>query len=125
MICYHGGPPGLKVGARILPASVTGVKSSAEFGAAGVCDPGKVYVTPDPRAAAMFASLHPSGDGRVYKVRTVGGVAYDPDCTAPGLSYVCDAAVIVGRVRVKRKALNRIRRVMMQETGLSADLRPP
>lgn len=113
MICYHGGPPGLKVGQSILPAKVTGARSTAAYGAEGVCDPSKVYVTPDARAAAMFASMHPSGDGRVYKVETVGEVTYDPDCSERGLSYVCEAAVIVGQVKVKRKTLRRVRAVMM------------
>lgn len=113
MICYHGGPPGLRIGQRILPASETGARSTAVYGAAGVCDPNKVYVTPVPQAAAMFASMHPSGDGQVYRVRTVGEVVHDPDCSQHGLSYVCDAAVIVGRVRVKRKTLRKIRKAMI------------
>ena len=115
LICYHGGPAGLKVGQRILPAGQTGARSTASYGAAGVCDPDRVYVTPDPKAAAMFASMHPSGDGRVYKVETVGQVEYDPDCQVPGLSYVCEAAVIVGRVKVKRKTLRKIQKIMLSE----------
>lgn len=116
MICYHGGPPGLKVGQRILPARVTGVRSTAEYGAAGICDPNKVYVTTDPLAAAIFASMHPSGDGRVYKVETIGAVTHDPDCNEDGLSYVCEAARIVGRVKVKRKDMRRIRAAMTART---------
>lgn len=116
MIAYHGGPPGLRVGQRILPASKTGVASTAKYGAQGVCDPDKVYVTPLPEAAAMFASMHPSGDGRVYKVETEGEVRYDPDCSENGLSYTCDAARIVGRVRVKKKTMKRIRQTMLQDT---------
>jgi len=114
MIAYHGGPPGLHVGQRILPPIKTGVASTASYGAKGVCDPSKVYVTPLPSAAAMFASMHPSGDGRVYKVETEGEVQYDPDCSEIGLSYSCDAARIVGRVRVKRKTMTRIRKMMME-----------
>ena len=116
MIAYHGGPPGLRIGQRILPANKTGVASTAKYGAQGVCDPGKVYVTPLPSAAAMFASMHPSGDGQVYKVKTEGEVVHDPDCSKFGLSYICDAAWIIGRVRVKRKTLKRIRKVVMQDT---------
>lgn len=115
MIAYHGGPPGLRIGQKILPAYETGAKSTAQFGAHGVCDPKKVYVTPLPQAAAMFASMHPSGDGRVYKVRTHGEVLHDPDCSERGLSYTCDAATIIGRVKVKRKALKRIRDTMIHE----------
>ena len=116
MICYHGGPPGLKVGNRILPASRTGVVSSSEFGAEGIHNPDKVYVTPLPSAAAMFASLQPSGDGRVYRVETEGPVEYDPDCSEMGLSYTCDAARIVGRVKVKRKTLAKIRNAVMADS---------
>lgn len=115
LICYHGGPPGLRVGQRILPAKLTGAASTASYGAGGVCDPGKVYVTPEPRAAAIFAAMHPSGDGRVYKVRTIGEVSYDPDCSEHGLSYVCEAAVIVGRVKMKRKKLRRIRSILLED----------
>lgn len=116
MIVYHGGPPGLRIGQRILPANKTGAASTARYGAQGVCDPAKVYVTPLPSAAAMFASMHPSGDGQVYKVETEGEVLHDPDCSEFGLSYTCDAARIVGRVRVKRKTLKRIRKTVMQDT---------
>lgn len=116
MICYHGGPPGLKVGQRILPPNITGAPSTASYGASEVCNPNKVYVTPDPLAAALFASMHPSGDGRVYKVKTVGQVTYDPDCSERGLSYACDEAVIVSRVKVKRKSLKRIRARIMGAT---------
>lgn len=105
----------MRVGQRILPAEKTGARSTAEFGAAGVCDPGKVYVTPLPSAAAMFASIHPSGDGKVYKVETIGEVEFDSDCRVDGLSYTCAAAVIVGRVKVKRKTLQKMRAVMMEE----------
>lgn len=116
MIAYHGGPPGLRIGQRILPASKTGVASTAAYGAQGVCDPSKVYVTPLPAAAAVFASMHPSGNGQVYKVETEGEVLCDPDCSERGLSYTCDAARIIGRVRIKRKALKRIRKNVMQGT---------
>ncbi len=116
MIAYHGGPPGLRIGQRILPAAKTGVASTAKYGAQGVCDPSKVYVTPMPAAAAMFASMHPSGDGQVYKVETEGDVLHDPDCSKHGLSYTCDSARIIGRVRLKRKTLKRIRKMMLEDT---------
>lgn len=114
LIAYHGGVPRLKIGQQILPPSTTRIRSTAEFGAAGVCDPSKVYVTSDVNAAIMFAALHPSLDGQVYKVRTVGTVAHDPDCEMPGVSYTCDAAIIVARVRVKHKKLAQVRKWLLE-----------
>ena len=116
MICYHGGSPELKIGALIRPPSETGKDHSGNWGAKSVHDPKKVYVTPDKGAAAMFASLHPSGKGTVWKVETIGEVLHDPDCSQLGLSYTCDAARIVGRVRIKNKTLKRIRETVMQDT---------
>ena len=116
MICYHGGSPNLRIGAVIRPPAETGADHSGNWGARGVHDPSKVYVTPQPNAAAMFASLHPSGNGKVWKVETIGEVSYDPDCSELGLSYTCDAAKIVGRVRIKKKTLKRIRETVMQDT---------
>lgn len=52
---YHGGAPGLRVGQYILPPAKTGAASTASFGAAGVCDRNKVYVTISSRAALMVA----------------------------------------------------------------------
>ena len=115
LICYHGGPPGLRVGQSILPPAQTGVASTSEYGGAAVHDKSKVYVTPDKRAALMFASLHPSGDGQVYRVETRGDVIHDPDCSEIGLSYTCDRAVVLGRVRVKRKTMKKVRAIMVAD----------
>ena len=114
MVFYHGGAPGLRIGQRLLPPAATGADHSGNWGAHRVHDPEKVYVTPEKAAALMFASLHPSGDGRIYRVETVGLVEYDPDCSELGLSYTCDAAIIRSRVRVKRKTLARGRKLLLK-----------
>ena len=116
MICYHGGSPKLRIGKLVLPPAKTGADHSGNWGARGVHNPEKVYVTPEPSAAAIFASLHPSGNGKVWKVETIGEVEYDEDCSELGLSYTCDAARIIGRVRVKAKTMKRIREAVMQDT---------
>jgi hypothetical protein len=110
---YHGGFPGLAVGQRILPASQTGAPSTASFGAAGVCDPSRVYLTTDVHAAILFACMHPSLDGQVYRVAPIGVLQADPDCNIAGLSFSCDAALIVGRVKVKRKQMARCRAAVL------------
>ena len=66
---YHGGGRGYQ---KILPASVTGERSSSEFGAGHVHDPNKVYLTTMKDAALMFASFHPSGKGVIYEVEPQG-----------------------------------------------------
>jgi len=115
---YHGGPAGLSIGDKLLPPKTTGRPSTAQYGAAGVCDPSKVYITPDPTAAAMFAAMNADGIGAVYRVRPWGEIAHDPDCSERGLSYSCDGAVILGRVRIRRKTLAKIRKAMLMEGGV-------
>ncbi len=111
---YHGGPPGLRVGDRILPPSVTGVPSCKSFGAAAGLDTSvirtdRVYLTSHPVAARMFAGMHPSYRGCVYQVTPEGQVDPDPDCKDPGLSWEAPSAVVVAVMRLSQTALRRIR----------------
>ena len=92
---WHGGVPGLRVGDRLLPPSVTGTdrnlhQYSKEF-APGVQDGAKVYVTTDRNAAKAFAALYPKG--ALYRVRPEGEMTVDPD--APdGTSFACESATV-------------------------------
>lgn len=122
VIYYHGGVPGLARGQRVLSARLAGVRSTASCGAHGVCDPERVYVTTDRAAAVMFASMHPSGRGRVYRVEPLGRLEPDPDCSAQGLSFSCDAALVVERLRVPGKLMRKARQVV---TGGASESIPP
>ena len=112
---FHGGPPHLSIGESILPASETGVKSASDYGAEHVHRRDRIYLTTNPTAAKLFAALHPSGKGEVYRVDPVGAVDPDPDCSEDGLSYQCERAVIVGKIPFPKHE-----RRMCLKAGLSA-----
>jgi hypothetical protein len=62
---FHGGIPGLNVGDELLPPSQTGKPTlldySREF-AANTQRDDRVYLTRDPKAAALYAFGYPRGD---------------------------------------------------------------
>ena len=110
---YHAGPRGLT---EIVPPSITGVRSCASFGAASVCRRDRVYVTTSIEAAIGFASLvPPDGRGAVYEVKPEG-LAPDPDCTLPGLSFEATRAAIVRVIPVAGKVLRKARKIMEANT---------
>lgn len=90
---YHGGRAGLKVGEYVLPPSVTGVVSTARYGAPARRD--RVYLTTDKAAAMMFASLAPAKTVAIYRVEPEGLLTPDPDCKETGLSWECPRATIL------------------------------
>jgi hypothetical protein len=99
---YHGGVPGLRVGQMILPPTVTGARSTAEFGAAGVCRRDRVYVTSQPAVAVVFAAGYPSKPGVVYRVRPIGELRLDPDYHGrPGDSLECERAEVLQVIQLK------------------------
>lgn len=110
---YHGGAPKLK---EILPPSVTGAPSNADYGAAAVCRRDRVYLTTDVREAMLFAALHPSNNGTVYEVRPAGGISHDPDYLGPqGGCVEAERADIIRVVPVKKKELFKIRRWILAD----------
>ena len=111
-IYYHGGVPDLRKGQKILPPDKTGVSSQAIYGS-GVCKTDAVYVTTDLSAAILFASGHPSGRGFVYIVKPSEPIKPDPDCQVEGLSFECDYATVVCRVRIKNKTMSRARKALL------------
>lgn len=113
---YHGGKPGLKVGDKILPPSVTkasGPETLHEYGSVGRVD--RVYLTTEESAARMYASGHPSRRGCVYEVIPDGDLHPDDDCLSPGLSYECESATIVRVIKLSSSARNRALRRAARE----------
>ncbi|KUN37748.1 hypothetical protein AQJ30_15810 [Streptomyces longwoodensis] len=96
---YHGGVPGLRLDDRLLPPAVTGIEKSLtataqELGASPEhARRDRVYVTTSRDVARVYAALAP--DGALYEVLPVDELTPDPDCLAPGVSWMCKAAVVV------------------------------
>jgi hypothetical protein len=120
---YHGGRPGLRVGARILPPARTGVVTLGDVirehdplswerwvRSYGCPTPGKVYAGTLEMALryARAWTLNPDmpGLGAVYEVRPEGEVTADPSLVRafPGLAVECGSAVIT---RVGASAISR------------------
>lgn len=109
---YHGGAPGLFAGRLLLPPSMTSFRREhaerVRSGSVGRAD--RVYVTTSIEAAAMYAALYPRrSGGAVYRVEPIGAIEDDPDCNEPGLSFACQRARIVERVKIARSAIVEIR----------------
>lgn len=101
VVYWHGGAPHLKIGTALLPPSITGARGTLYEAAinAGLptpATPHEVYVTTVYAAALMYAVVHPAG-GHIYTVEPVGELRPDADCSQPGLSFVCDSAIIYAR----------------------------
>jgi hypothetical protein len=113
---FHGGVPGLRIGAWLLPPSVTGTtttthKWNARLGAAGIARADRVYVTTERDFADVFAALYPlARGGWVYHVVPDGLIEPDPDCNTPGLSWECERARIVRAWKVSGFKLSKARR---------------
>ena len=112
---FHGGYGGLSVGQFILPPHLTKAPTTASYGARGICDPTKIYVTTIFDAAVMFACAHPSGRGKVYEVEPVGTVSEDHDAKSPGFSYECSRAKVTKVYRVKGKTIKRIQKYLLED----------
>jgi hypothetical protein len=66
---FHGGIPGLEVGDRILPPSISGTPTTADYAAAAICRRDRVYASTELRVARVYAALAPlGGHGDVYQV---------------------------------------------------------
>ena len=101
MTYYHGGKGGLRVGMFILPPSITGARSTSDYGIK-VCRRDRIYITTSDKAALIFGALHRSGEGCAYIVEPVGEVSPDPDCdpSTEFESFECERARIVKVLRI-------------------------
>lgn len=92
---YHGGVPGLEVGARILPPDITGATQrlsgiAGAFGAPHGTRTDVVYLASNQDHARAFAALYP--DGALYQVEPESDTEPDPD--APEVAAMTTSAVI-------------------------------
>ncbi len=107
---YHGGRGGMAKGQFVLPPSMTGAKSQANYGN-NLVDRSRVYVTTDYMAALMYAVTVRDGD--VYEVVPDGELLDDPDCSEPGISFSCPRARIVRRLRFTRAERETVRQGLL------------
>lgn len=97
---FHGGIPGMKPGALILPPATTGTERtlaeySEQLGGEHVRRD-RVYLATARDVAKAYAAFYP--DGALYEVEPRGALEPDPDCYVPGLSWQCEAAVVLAVV---------------------------
>jgi hypothetical protein len=57
---FHGGIAGLEVGHHILPPSVTGTPTTADYADAPICRRDRVYASTELRVARVYAALAPA-----------------------------------------------------------------
>lgn len=112
-VYWHGGAPGLRVGSHVLPPVVTKAASLGDYYARGIARRDRVYVTTSYDAACMYAAMHPSDAGKVYKVQPQGEIEPDPDCTQDCLSFACHHATVLAVHRLRGKLRMQIRKAMV------------
>lgn len=122
MIYYHGGMPGIPIGGEIRPPCETGHKCASDYGSAHVHRRDRVYLTTDLAAAKLYATMHPSLRGIVYRVEPIGEVESDPDCVKPGLSFQCSRARVIGKIALPKHEEKRIRSAMIIDAIQNGEL---
>lgn len=116
---FHGGVPGLEVGDQVLPPSVTGTPTTADYGAVRVCRRDRIYATTDAAAARVFAALAPfGGGGDVYEVELAEPIDPDGDWHGPANDSVCAPSGTVVQVLERRVDLG-VAREALAETILT------
>lgn len=53
-------------------------------------------------------------DGVIYEVEPLGAIEADPDCTLPGLSFQCERARVVRRIKPTKSAIETARAVLKE-----------
>jgi hypothetical protein len=96
---FHGGIPGLEVGDRILPPSVTGTPTTADYAAAPICRRDRVYASTELRIARVYAALATlGGHGDVYQVALQDPNERDGAEVGAGGDSVCAPSATVIRI---------------------------
>lgn len=95
---FHGGIPGLDVGAKILSPDVTGTQRTLSSHARANSPHGMrrdvVYVSTRQNDARVYAAFYP--DGAIYEVDPIDVIGPDPDC--PTRALMCREAAITAVV---------------------------
>jgi hypothetical protein len=107
---YHGGSVGIRRFGHVLAPALTGVLSTADTGAHGVCRKDRVYVTTDINAAKLFASA--TKQPCVYEVEPIGTLEDDPDCNQKGFSFQCEKAKVKRIYRMSINEVNHFRQAL-------------
>ena len=113
---FHGGKPGRQRGAFLLPPSVTGGRSMADYGLydeTAPCRRDRVYVTISIKAALMYAAGQ--RNGVIYEVEPVGQIERDPDCTEEEFSFQCEKAKVIRIIKPAKQAINIARMALLEE----------
>ncbi|MFI0000733.1 MULTISPECIES: hypothetical protein [Streptomyces] len=93
---FHGGVPGLGMGAPLFPPSKSQTTATTQRYAlptSAARDAGWVYLTPDPEIAAAYAAMYP--DGALYIAEPLGPMEPDPMSPSPGVMWRCRAARVL------------------------------
>lgn len=99
---FHGGAPGLRIGAWILPSwetGATGHHTEFPYGPDHIYDVNSVYMVTELDVAKVFAAMWPITGGRggdVYRVEPLVHVSLDLECGREHLSWLAPRARIVG-----------------------------
>jgi rifampin ADP-ribosylating transferase len=109
-IYWHGGLPGIKRGAYLLPPIITKSPSLSEFGGAGVHRRDRVYVTTSRANALLFAAG--VRRGVIYECEPIGELEPDPDCSMPGLSWQCEKARVIRVIKPLKLDIKIVRAVI-------------
>ncbi|MHB1420745.1 MAG: DUF5131 family protein [Bacillota bacterium] len=96
---YHGGKPGLNIGDKLLPPSVTRKPTLLQY-AQKIAPEGpqrkdRVYLTIDQDDAGIFAMVYSRSGGSVYRAVPALPLEEDPDCKVPGYSFQTPVATVV------------------------------
>ncbi len=96
---YHGGARGLSPGQKLLPPSLTGASSCADYDGEH-CRSDRVYLTTDLEEATVYVALAPRGRcGDVYEVEPTDEPEPDPSCATGTTTFTTRAAIVVAVVR--------------------------
>jgi hypothetical protein len=89
---FHGGAPGISIGEMIIPPSES---KSWSYASRNDC----IFVVTDFLFAVLYAAMHRTGSGCVYKVKPIGKLEPDPDCKK-GISFTCERAIVLEKIAI-------------------------
>ena len=73
----------------------------------------RVYVTTSQAAALLYAASVKRGV--LYECEPMGGLEPDPDCLVPGLSWQCEKARVIRRIKPKARDIQMARAALLHD----------